>query len=276
VVPRDITDIAEREDQYLSGKGVCAGPQNMIDELITTLMDGKPLAYPKPALGPWVADIPAALDYGLLGIQVYATTFSTWMKMTRAYSRIHEVLERAPRTGSGALAKLRTVIERDWEIILPVRSEQPEQQAWSENFARRMFNNAQTGVRGFAPEDSQDLGVALTPPAGLSGRNAAGALSDLFASLDEPKNAPFLQEIALHLLEFLRYERCALKSATAETADRQPAQHPPHPSQGHAGRGPPADGLRRRSSGGGGREPSRRDHRRPWIPLFDPVGTERR
>jgi hypothetical protein len=212
VLPQTITGMAEREDQYLSAKGVCAGPQNMIDELVETLMHGKPLAWPEPELDSWAADIPAAIDYGLLGIQVYCAVFLIWLKMGLAYARISESLQRAP---AEAVGKLREAVARDLAIAKKTRVDRPAQQVWSEAFARRMFAHAQRGVRGFSPEDQLDLAVELTPPPGLLGNGAEAAVRDLFASIGEPAAAPCLQEIAGHLLEFWRFERNALRLVTS-------------------------------------------------------------
>jgi hypothetical protein len=200
IVARDITDMAEREQQFHTSKGVCAGPQNMIEEFVTTLLDGKPLEGPAEPLPQWAEDIPKALDYGLLGIQTYATVFCTWMRMTRAYTEIRDNL-----ISRGGPDGLREAIERDFKIILPVHGHEEEQRSWSEAFARRMFNHAQEGIRGVF--DRQDLAVLLTPPQGLLGERAPGALRDLFASLGA-------EGVADPLLDFLRFERNALKTVT--------------------------------------------------------------
>jgi hypothetical protein len=206
VVPQTITDMAEQEVQYLSTKGVCAGPQNMIDELVATLMHGKPLASPEPALGSWAGHVPEAIDYGLLGVQLYAVTFSIGMKMALALSRIHETVMAAPLPD-----KLREVVERDLEVVKRTRAHLPHAQAWSELFAQRMFAHAQRGVRGFSPADQQDLAAELTPPPELLGEGAAGALRDLLATAGEPSASRAWQEIAGHLLDFWRFERTALR-----------------------------------------------------------------
>lgn len=204
VVARDITGMAEREDQYHSAKGVCAGPQNMIDEFVATLLDGKPLEGPSEPLPKWAEDIPAALDYGLLGIQIYATVFSTWMRMTKAYTEMREAL-----IARGGPEALREGVERDFKIILPVHGHEEAQRSWSEAFARRMFNHAQEGIRGASAR--QDLAALLTPPVGLLGQRAGAALGDLFASLGA-------EAIADPLLDFLRFERNALRTVTAVQA----------------------------------------------------------
>jgi hypothetical protein len=216
--PRDLTNAAERENQYLSTRGVCAGPQAMIDEFVETLMQGKPVEGADPP-GPWTAEIPAALDYALRGLQVYSAVFTTWGQMALAYSRIRDALLRAPQPQDGRLGKLRAAIERDWKIIVPGRLHLAEQRAWAQQWYREMFERAQLGIRGLAAADRQDLAALLEPPAGLLGERASGALRDLFASTEEPsavaRNAPLLEEIAGHVLDYLRFERNALRAVTA-------------------------------------------------------------
>jgi hypothetical protein len=234
VSARDVTDAAEREDQYRSGRGVCAGPQSMIDELLATLMDGKPVEGSAEPLGPWTADIPLGLDYALRGLQVYATVLTVWVRMALAYTRIHEALVRAPELTQGRLGKLREAIERDWQKLLPGRNHLPEQRNFSEPFYQRMFHHAQLGIRGLSPQDRKDLAVELAPPPGLLGDRAGGALRDLFASTEEPAaaaaNAPLLQEIAGHVLDYLRFERNALRTVTAVQREINLLLERPQPS----------------------------------------------
>jgi hypothetical protein len=218
VTPRDITEAAEREDQYRSGRGVCAGPQAMIDELVQTALYGKPLAGPPPALGPWAADIPKAMDYALLGRALAATVTSIWVAMGGAYARIHEALQREPALTAGRLGKLREAVERGFLTILPGRNDQAVQRAWSYDWHKTSFERAQQGITGLAAEDRVNFDVVLHPPQGLLGESAAGAMRDLFASLEEPAhreaNGALLQEIGGYLLDYLRFERNALPTAT--------------------------------------------------------------
>jgi len=233
VTPRDVTDAAEREDQYRSGRGVCAGPQSMIDELLATLMNGKPVEG-SVELGPWTADIPLALDYALRGLQVYATVMTVWVRMGLAYARIHDALLRAPELTQGRLGRLRQAVERDFQSLVPGRNHLAEQRDFSEPFYQRMFHHAQLGIRGLSPQDRKDLAVELAPPPGLLGDRAGGALRDLFASTEEPAaaaaNAPLLQEIAGHVLDYLRFERNALRTVTAVQREINLLLERPQPS----------------------------------------------
>jgi hypothetical protein len=217
VMPQDITAAAEREDQYRSGKGVCAGPQAMIDELVQTVIYGKPLGGEPPVLGPWAADIPKALDYALLGRAMNATVATIWVAMGGAYARMYEAFQREPKPSDGLLGKLRVAVERDFLSILPGRNDQPEQRAWSYPFHKTSFERAQLGITGLAPQDRVSFDVVLHPPAELLGESA-GAMRDLFASLEEPAhsqaNGALLQELGGYLLDYLRFERNALRTVS--------------------------------------------------------------
>jgi hypothetical protein len=62
---------------------------------------------------------------------------------------------------------------------------------------------------------------------------AAGALRDLFASVEVPaaavENGPLLEEIAGHVLDYLRFERNALRTVTALQREIDLLLGRPHP-----------------------------------------------
>jgi hypothetical protein len=217
VRPEEITEAAEREGMYRSARGVCAGPQLMIDELVETLMNGKPVEGNEGAPPAWYADIPASLDYALRGVQLQSGLATVWVRMGLAYARIHEALERNPSLTRGRLGNFRRqFLERDWPRLFTGRTHLAEQRAFSEPFFRRAFNNAQRGLAGKAFED---LEVEYTLPKDLLGERALAALRDLFASSEEPAfaaaNSALLQEIAGYVLDYLRFERNALRTVGA-------------------------------------------------------------
>ena len=89
---------AERNHSLHSGHGVCAGPQFMIEEFLAVLLDG---AEPKSGMPRAIDhDVQAALDcleqaidYGLLGLQAFATIFSLWPAMASGYRDIYTVID---------------------------------------------------------------------------------------------------------------------------------------------------------------------------------------
>lgn len=214
VGPKDVLTAAEREDQYRTQHGVCAGPPAMVDELIATLMRGKPVeSRDEIQLGPWEADVPAALDYALLGLQVYATVMICWVRMALAFTRIREALLRSPQLKSEKIARLRALVEDAFQRILPGANHLKEQRDFSEPFYHRMFWHAQRGLPGFDPARQIDLAAELEPR-GLLGEAAMSAARDVFASAKEPElraaHSALLQEIAGYVLDYLRCERRVL------------------------------------------------------------------
>ena len=74
---------AERNHSLHSGHGVCAGPQFMIEEFLSVFLDGtEPKSGMPRAIDPDVQAalevVEQAMDYGLLGLQAFATIFSLW------------------------------------------------------------------------------------------------------------------------------------------------------------------------------------------------------
>jgi hypothetical protein len=89
---------AERNHSLHSGHGVCAGPQFMIEEFLAVFLNG---AEPKSGMPRAIEpDVQAALDcleqamdYGLLGLQAFATIFSLWPAMAGAYYDLYQAID---------------------------------------------------------------------------------------------------------------------------------------------------------------------------------------
>jgi hypothetical protein len=239
VTPRQVAGAAESEDQYRSGRGVCAGPQAMVDELIETLMNGKkdggpsPIAACEDAPEVWLADIPKGLDYGLLGCQLQAAVFTIWVRMGLALTRIHEALQRSPELTEGRLGQFRELMHVAWSRLQQGRNHLAEQRDFSEPYYRRMFDNAGRGIRGLARERRKHLEAELTPPENLLGEDASAAFGDLFVEAEDAKfaalHAPLLREISTYVLDYLRYERNALRTVDAVQRDINALLERPQP-----------------------------------------------
>lgn len=104
VTSAEIHAYAERNYSFHSEHGVCAGPRMMVDEFLAVIIDG---AAPKagwperlePEVEAALAEIEPALDYGLMGLMAYATVFSLWPAMTRAYEALHAAVQPWAETG---------------------------------------------------------------------------------------------------------------------------------------------------------------------------------
>lgn len=101
--PTTADDMHVRAEQYgllLSPAGVCAGPKHLIDEFLRTVVDGVPtdgiegLALPAE-VDELMSELPAAIEYGLRGTQLWNLSFSVWLAMSRAYQALLAILEPA-------------------------------------------------------------------------------------------------------------------------------------------------------------------------------------
>lgn len=103
-----ILDYAERNYSFHSETGVCAGPRQMVAELLSVLLDDE---HPEdaagfdfdPAVAAALADIEAAFDYGLHALRAHAALFRIWPAMARAYEALAGVALRALDVGADGL-----------------------------------------------------------------------------------------------------------------------------------------------------------------------------
>jgi hypothetical protein len=99
-----IHDYAERNFSFHSETGVCAGPRNMVQEFLAVLVEGahadkySGVAF-EPEVEAALADLEAAFDYALYGLQAYAAIFSLWPIMSRTYERLAEIATAAVADG---------------------------------------------------------------------------------------------------------------------------------------------------------------------------------
>ncbi|MCU0687663.1 MAG: hypothetical protein MUF34_36370 [Polyangiaceae bacterium] len=213
---QQLLHLTERDTHFLSTHGVCAGPPHMVEEFFATVVDGQPLAKGPAPLGEWARDIPAAVDYGLYGLQLYAVLFTLWVRMGSAYQQVREALQSATALAEPSLEGLRARFEAHWAIVVPGRLHLAEQRAWSEARYEEMFERSQLGLRGHEGRKPTPFVEALTPSPGLLGERArAQLLGVLRASLDAPGAGPTLEAVADALLEYLRVERTVLRAAVA-------------------------------------------------------------
>jgi hypothetical protein len=104
----EIHAYAERNYSFHSEHGVCAGPQAMIDDFLSVLVDGRmprdglPTAF-EPPIAQAMREVEPALDYALRGLQAYAVVFSLWPSMARSIEAMASVLERWADGGPAAI-----------------------------------------------------------------------------------------------------------------------------------------------------------------------------
>ena len=105
ITAAEIHDYAERNFSFYSDTGVCAGPKIMVQEFLKVILEGhKSEAYGAMVLDREVQaaldDVEAAMDYGLIGLQTYAVTFSLWPRMTQAFDQIANLCTDAVASGA--------------------------------------------------------------------------------------------------------------------------------------------------------------------------------
>ena len=221
ITAAELYGFAERNGAFLSDYGVCAGPKALIDEFFTAVFDGiaadATAVHELPAeVRELLAELPAAIDYGLLGLQVWAVSRSVWLAMSLAHRAVLRSLEAARGERAG---RLRARLGKDWHYLE------------RERIAIDAEIDVHRDVYADAYEQSwRALGSATGAPAlaerlaprpfGDDHRRAAAALrAALGARLvpDEPDegHAAALDRIAAVLVDYLREEQAVLASSTA-------------------------------------------------------------
>lgn len=222
--------LTERDNHFLSRRGVCAGPQNMVDEFMATMIEGKPLAGETPVIGDWQRFIPEGVDYGLHGVALYSVIFTLWVRMGLAYQKIREALlaNHAP-DGEGTLL---ASVKKDWQVIVPGRLSDPTQRAWSEARYTEMLDRAQRGVRGFEDGRQLTLAEALTLAPEFLGDSARDRLRGVLREQWSGElNAAAIDGVADAILEYLRAERAVLRSANQLQKRINVLLKRPHPTR---------------------------------------------
>ncbi len=232
--------LTERDNHFLSTRGVCAGPPHMVEEFFAALVDGKPLTAKGPHVAPeaWAGEIGAGIDYGLYGIQLYSVIFSLWGRMCRAFERARWALARDEAAGDPTLGRLRARVEADWTTILPGRLNWEVQRAWGEARYVELYEHTQRGVRGAKPGEVKRLEDALTPLPGVLGEASGRRLRELFRERAGAATAgagAIVDELADATIEYLRVERAALREVDAiqrKVNELLGREHPARPLSG--------------------------------------------
>lgn len=112
----ELYGFAERNGLFLAERGVCAGPRTLIDEFLTVAFDGVRVEGADsielaPEVTALLAQLPAAIDYGLLGLQVWGITRAVWCQMSLVYKAMRALFDGA--TGASA-ERFRTRLQEDW------------------------------------------------------------------------------------------------------------------------------------------------------------------
>lgn len=233
-----ILDYAERNFSFYSDQGVCAGPQAMVREFLQVLIDGRAgtdfsTIVLEPEVEAALADMDAALDYGLAGLQVYAAVFSLWPVMTRAYEQIAEIVETWSDEASAAVVTLRGRMRdhlekmRKGTFLGTERWRADREQVYVDMYEQcgRALSGENDGprfVERIAPRASaQEIQAAATLRTRLEQRLAPVAAADATA----------LRALSAAIMDFLRREQAILRTASAAQAELNRGLGRPAPSR---------------------------------------------
>lgn len=149
----DIQAYAERNYSFHSEHGVCAGPQAMIAEFLSTILDGTGSddAQFEPAVQAALEQLQPAIDYGLLGLKAHAALFSTWPVMTRAYEDLLQVAEGASDRSAIASALYVRLSERVERIRSAAFLSREDWRADRERVYADMYAQCHLGAYGAPP-----------------------------------------------------------------------------------------------------------------------------
>ena len=211
---------AEQQGLLTSPTGVCAGPRHMIDEFLRSVVDGVAArgiaGVELPAeVAALIAELPAAVDYGLYAMQTWAVSLSVWLAMSRAYQAMIATLEPAARDGGDRLlARLRT----GWGVLekLQITGDHDRDVHWKAYVDA--YERSWHALR--VPIGPSRLADAIAPgPVGASQRDAARQIRTLLAarsaSGELAGGAAAAEQIADVVIGYLREEQ-AILAATSE------------------------------------------------------------
>ncbi|MEZ4361677.1 MAG: hypothetical protein R3B48_15930 [Kofleriaceae bacterium] len=216
---QQIYEYAEQHGLFITSTGVCAGPKPLIDEFLANAVDGVPIqdAYSvevpqdvKDAL----AELPDALEYGLMGIQVWAIGQAILVVMSHATEAMLGILERAQAKGplGEAGERLLARLQVDWQELI----RQQITLEYDRDIHMIAYVDAYERSRGAqtSPVSRPTLAEALARrPEDASHRAAVAQLKDVLEARLTEGAAACAEEMAEALVRYCREEQEILTSA---------------------------------------------------------------
>lgn len=156
----EIFAYAERNYSFHSEHGVCAGPQAMIEEFLSVLVDGVThKTDTSVALGDELQTalnyLEPATDYALLGLKAHAAIFSVWPAMARTYTELFNIADAWAADHSSAALLLRTRLHAHIEKIKHSSYLATETWRTQREYAYAdMYQQCDRGVRGLTVGES--------------------------------------------------------------------------------------------------------------------------
>jgi hypothetical protein len=195
----EIYEYSERNFLFSSDHGVCAGPKAMIEEFFNVLVDGVPIKGAESVeldvqIQAALDDLDPALDYGLYGLQAFATIFSIWPVMTRTYEQLWKIVEAWSGDCTDTLIKFRERLQTQVNILKDETYHATEEwrtnreQAYSE-----IYKHCAIGL-GLAPSE-KTLTERIAPVMETRHKRVSKQLLTILQRECSPANAPNSREI---------------------------------------------------------------------------------
>jgi hypothetical protein len=206
---------AERYGVLLGDTGVCAGPEHLIREFLAVVVDGKPAERTEqhelaPEIRGLLDQLPAAVDYGLLGLQVWCVAASPWFAVSRACEALLAILDQAPATDDAAIARLHARLRADWQRFERVRFTTDADRAAHWN----VYDAAYQQARAAALTSTGDVTLAAEVGIGPAGAMHDAAAAQLRALLAPRLRFDALEPLIDRLVYYLREEQAVAASVT--------------------------------------------------------------
>ena len=209
---------AEHQGLFLSEYGVCAGPKALIDELFGVVFSpfeaGGPDVTELPAeVRALLAELPAAVDYALLGLEVWGVSRTMWLAMSHAYRVLRGIVE--PATGDLA-TRLRARLAADWPLLERERIAADDEVEVHRVVYADAYEQSWRGLA--APVGSPSYAERIAPrPEGPEHRALAAQLREILTDrlVGSGLTAADLDRIAELLVGYVRAEQGILASSEA-------------------------------------------------------------
>jgi len=194
----------------------------------------------------WAADNSPAVGLRAARLQVFACVTTIWDSNVPRLRAHHETLERAPSGGWRSCVKSWSATSGS-SAPRPLCTSRDSEPGPEQFYRRRCIARAQLGIRGIAPGIARIWSSSSTA-AGAACEGACAGRS--LARVRRRKTAAVLREVAAHLLDYLRFERnalrhghgpcsgrstCCSEAASEGAADRPTDRHPSPAARGTDG-----------------------------------------